>query len=72
MPVPADTHLPIAHNASDATIVLSAMVPATSVLAKARAFAQRLAFRKVIRLRAQIIGFAPIAPVSGRLHGCDW
>jgi len=33
MLVPADTHLPIAHNASDATIVLSAMVPATSVLA---------------------------------------
>ncbi len=33
MPVPADAHLPIAHSASDATIVLPAMVPATSVLA---------------------------------------
>ncbi len=33
MPVLADAHLPIAHSASDANIVLSAMVPATSVLA---------------------------------------
>ncbi len=32
MPVPADAHLSIAHSASDATIDLPAMVPATSVL----------------------------------------
>ena len=36
MPVLADAHLPIAHNASRATIVTMAMAPATSVFAKHR------------------------------------
>ncbi len=42
MPVPADAHLPIAHSASDATIILPAMVPATSVLAPARVASRSL------------------------------
>ncbi len=70
MPTRMDAHLPIAHGAAGATIAAPAMIPATLMLAKARACAQRRAFRKVTRLRAHMFGFAPIAATSGRLPGC--
>jgi len=34
MPLRLDTHFPMAHDAADATVAVSAMAPATSVLAK--------------------------------------